>query len=170
MNRSRAVRIAVLVLGVFFVHDALLRGLRLDGIRPDIPLGLVVVAGVVGGPEAGAVFGFLAGVLVDLFLPTPFGMSALVWCLLGYAVGNLQTAILPQSRASLPVTALVASGAGEVLFALVGSVLGQPGMVTPRLALIAGIVGLVNMIACWPLARGARWAVAGGQGEPSFAP
>ena len=38
---------------VFIVQEALLRGLRIDGVRPDILLGAGIVAAVVGGPERG---------------------------------------------------------------------------------------------------------------------
>jgi rod shape-determining protein MreD len=155
---------------VLVIHDAILRNLRLDAVRPDLLLGLVVVAGVVTGPEQGAIFGFVAGIVADLFLPTPFGMSALVWCLLGYAIGSLQATILPQGRLSLPVTALVGSAAGEVLFALVGSVLGLPAMIGPRLAVIAAIVAGVNALVSWPLAKGVRWSVARHPVERAFAP
>ena len=48
---------------------------------------LPIAAGYAAGPDRGAVFGFFAGLVADLFLPTPFGLSALVGCLLGYATG-----------------------------------------------------------------------------------
>jgi rod shape-determining protein MreD len=147
------------ILATFVVHDAVLRGLRIDGIRPDLLLGLTIVAAVVGGPEWGAVVGFLAGLLVDLFLPTPLGLSALVWCVLGYLVGTLQVTILPPSRASLPVTTLVASAAGEVLFALAASMLGQRGMVTPHLLTIGAIVAVVNSLVSIPLSWAVRWSL-----------
>ena len=42
-----------------------------------------------GGPEAGAWVGFTAGLATDLFLPTPFGLSALVGCVLGFVTGRV---------------------------------------------------------------------------------
>jgi len=49
---------------------------------------LAVGAGFVGGPDTGAVVGFAAGTVSDLFLQsTPFGLSALAACLAGFAVG-----------------------------------------------------------------------------------
>jgi rod shape-determining protein MreD len=161
-------RIPTLVFATLVVHEALLRGLRLDGVRPDLMLGLTVVAGAVAGSERGAVMGFLAGLVVDLFLPTPLGLSALVYCVLGYLVGTLEATTLSHGRASLPLVTLVASVAGVVLFALVGSVLGQPGMVRPDLLKIAAVVALVNSLVSLPTARAVRWSMSGSRPEPGF--
>lgn len=157
-----AVRIPAAVVGVLIVQDAALRGLRLDGVRPDLLLGLAVTAAALGGPERAAVVGFAAGMVADLFAPTPMGMSALVWSVLGYVVGGLQGSILPQGRLGMVATTFVASAAGEVLFALVGSVLGQPGMVTSRLVPIALIVAAFNALASPALAALARWSLSRG--------
>ncbi|HWW55136.1 MAG TPA: rod shape-determining protein MreD [Acidimicrobiales bacterium] len=167
---ERWVRLPLVVLATLIVHDAVLRGLRLDGVRPDFLLGLAVVAGLVGGPERGAVFGFVAGLVADLFLPTPLGLSALIFCLMGYTVGTLQTTFLPQGRASIPLTTLVASAAAEVLFALVGSVVGLRGMLTVHLVTIALIVALVNSLVSPLLARAVRWSLVSAQPRGSFAP
>ena len=55
-------------------------------IAPDIMVLLPIVAGIIGGPARGATIGFGTGLVSDLFLPTPFGLSALVGCLLGFGV------------------------------------------------------------------------------------
>ena len=162
-------RLPLLVLAVFYLHDAVLRNFRVDGIRPDLLLGLTVVAAVVGGPERGAIAGFLGGFVIDLFLATPLGLTSLVWCALGYVVGTLQVTILPHGRAAIPVTAFVASAAGEVAFALAASMLGQPGMTNSHLLTVALIVAVVNSLVSVPLARAVRWAVAGNPGERAYA-
>jgi rod shape-determining protein MreD len=164
------VRVPVAVAIVLVVQDAVLRSLRVDGVRPDLLLGLTIVTGVLAGAERGAIVGFLAGLVADLFVATPFGISALVWCLLGYTTGALQSAILPQGRAAVPFAAFIGSAAGEVLFALAGSVLGQPGMVTPHLVSIALIVAAVNAVVSVPLVKLVRWSVSAGPESPSFAP
>jgi rod shape-determining protein MreD len=161
-------RVPALVVATLFVHDAVLRSVRLAGVRPDLLLGLVVIGAIVGGPERGALYGFCAGIVADLFLPTPFGLSPLVWCIVGYGLGALQTTILPHGRMALPVVTLFASAAAEVGFALAGSTLGQP-MIGPHLAVIVVVVALVNAVLSWPLARAVRWSLAGGATEGSFA-
>ena len=169
MNSGVAFRMPIVVFVLLVLQDAVLRGMRIDGVRPDFLLGVTIVAAVVGGPERGAVVGFAAGMVADLFVATPMGMSALVWSVLGYAIGNLQSAILPQGRAAIPVTTFVGSGAGIVLFAFAGAVLGQPGMVTPRLLPIVLVVAVLNSLVSVPLARFVGWALSGGPDERSYA-
>src|SRR4029077_8331982 len=57
---------------------------------PDLCLVATVAVGVEGGPVAGAVFGFVSGLLIALFLSTPLGLSALAFSATGYAIGTLQ--------------------------------------------------------------------------------
>ena len=169
MTSGPWVRVPLLVFGALVVHEAILRGLRIDGIRPDFMLCVAIVAGLVAGPVRGAVVAFLCGIAADLFLPTPFGLSALVWCLLAYTIGSLQETVLPHNRASVPIIALVASAGGVVLFALAGSVLGQPGMVTPHLVLIVAVIALVNSLVSLPIAWAVRWSMRTGEPERTFA-
>ena len=56
------------------------------------------------------------------------------------------------------MTALVACAAGVALFALVGALFGERQLVTGRLPLVAGVVGLLNAVLAVvvvPLIRGA---------------
>jgi rod shape-determining protein MreD len=146
---------------VFVIYEALLRGLRLDGVRPDLLLGLAVVAGIVAGPEIGAVMGFVGGVLVDLFVNTPFGLTALVACVVAYTVGSIQQLVRSQARWSVPVLAGIGSAAAEVTWAALGTVLGLPGLLHPRLLIVIAVVATVNAAVALPLAAVVRWMFAG---------
>jgi rod shape-determining protein MreD len=151
-----------LVLLLFLVlHLTVLDHLRLFGVSPDAMLLLAVVAGIVGGPRAGALMGFAAGITLDLFLETPMGLSALVFCLVGYAVGNIQGGVLRASWWIPVITTLVASAAGELLYAVVATVVGQPNLVTTHLLVVAAVVGLLNAAAAPFALRIVRWSVAG---------
>jgi rod shape-determining protein MreD len=151
-----------LVLLLFLVlHLTVLAHLRLFGASPDAMLLLAVVAGIVGGPRAGVLMGFAAGITLDLFLETPMGLSALVFCLVGYAVGNIQGGVLRASWWIPVVTTLVACAAGELVYALVATVVGQPQLVTTHLLVVAAVVGLFNAAAAPFALRIVRWSVAG---------
>jgi rod shape-determining protein MreD len=153
------VKAPIVVLLVLVVHTTLLTSFRFDGVTPDAMLLLTVAAGIAAGPTLGAVMGFACGLGIDLFLQTPLGLSALVFSLVGYAVGSVQTGILRSSWWIPIFTALVASAAGEVLYALVGGVIGQPNLVTTRLPLIAVTVGLMNAALSPVALRLVRWAL-----------
>ena len=160
-----------IVVGVVFVlHEALLRGLRIDGIRPDMLLGLGIVAGLVAGPESGAVLAFVACLLGDLFVNTPFGLSALVGCLVAYGAGAVQAALGPNQRWSFPILVALASATGVVVWASLGTVLGLPGLLRPHLVVIVVVVSSVNVVVAFPFTLLTRWVFAGGADAATGAP
>lgn len=142
--KSVRVRVTLALALTLLVHLTLLSRLRIDNVRPDALLLAAIVAGLVAGPERGAIVGFAAGVLADFFLQTPFGLSALAFCLVGFAVGSVQAGILRSAWWIAVVTALGASAAGTVLYAVLGAMVGQSEFVSPRLPLIAALVGVMN--------------------------
>jgi rod shape-determining protein MreD len=151
-----------LVLLLFLiVHLTLFDRIRIFGVSPDGMMLLSVVAGIVGGPRVGALMGFAAGLTLDLFLETPMGLSALVFCLMGYAVGSIQGGVLRAAWWIPVVTTLVASAVGELVYALVATVVGQPHLVTVQLLVVAGVVGGCNAILALLALRIVRWSITG---------
>ena len=162
-------KVPLLVLVALLVHAQLLPDVRVAGVQPNLMLLVAVAGGIVAGPSAGAVLGFSVGLLTDLlFLETPLGISAMVFCLVGYGVGLLQAGVLRSSWWLPVVTALAACAAGEAMFALVGALFGQGELVTDRLLLVAAVVGLLDAslaVAVVPLTRRAFREPA----QPSYA-
>jgi rod shape-determining protein MreD len=151
--------VAVALVLALLLHLTLLSRLHVAGVHPDAMLLVAIAAGLAGGPDRGATIGFAAGLLADLFLQSPFGLSALAYSLVGFAVGSLQTGIL-RSAWWIPVlTALAASIAGTVLYALIGAMVGQGQIVTPRLPVIAVIVGGMNAALAPAAMRLVTWAL-----------
>ena len=58
------------------------------GVTPDTALIFVVGYGVLRGDIEGAIFGFAAGLLQDIFSGGPLGMFALIFFLIGYLSGK----------------------------------------------------------------------------------
>lgn len=166
---SIRVRLGLALAIVLLLHLTVLADIRLAGVRPDAPLLVAVVAGLVAGAERGAIIGFCAGLLADLFLPSPFGLSALVYCLVGFAIGSFQSGILRNAWWIPVVTAFAASAAGIVLYAALGAMVGETEMVGPRLPLIAGLVGLMNALLAPPATRLMSWATRPGASDRSYA-
>jgi rod shape-determining protein MreD len=158
--RDPRLKAPLTVLLALLLHTLVLSRLRVAGVTPDLMLLLAVAGGITGGPERGAVLGFVSGLVIDLFLQTPLGLSALVFSVVGYAVGTVHTGVL-RSAWWIPVlTALVASAAGEALYALSGTVVGQPRLVTVRLLVIVGVVGLLNAVLAPLAVRVVGWSLA----------
>jgi rod shape-determining protein MreD len=155
-----------------FVHITLMASFQIDHVRPDVLLLVTIVSGLVGGSEEGAAVGFVLGVFADLTLQTPFGLSALVLTIVGFAVGTLQSLILRTSWWIPMLTAVVASAIGVVLFATVGGLIGQSQLLRPgagHLALVAGLVALMNGVLAVPTVATLRWATKNGHPDRAFA-
>lgn len=152
--RVLALLVATLVLELTFSAEV-----SLAGVHPDLMLLLAVAAGLVGGEERGAIVGFGAGLAADLFLQLPFGLSALTLALVGYAVGTLREALLRASAWLAALVAVLASAGGEVLYAIIGAIVGQGQMLNDRLGPIVGVVAGVNGLAVLVMMPAMRWAL-----------
>jgi rod shape-determining protein MreD len=144
---------------VLTIQEAVMAGIRIHGAHPDIMLLLPIVFGLVGGSERGAAMGFVAGLLADLFVGTPFGLSALVYTLVGFAVGMTEGDRLGGGWWLTPLTATVASAAGVLLYAGLGAAVGEGQMLHEHLATVTVVVAVVNGLLSVPGARLARWAM-----------
>lgn len=152
------VKVAVIVAVALVAQVGLLAEISFDGARPDALLLVAVCAGFVAGPERGAVVGFVAGLAFDVVLTTPFGLSALVYTVVGYAVGSASVSVVRTVWWLGPIVAGLASAAGVVVYAVVGEVLGQATLQGPDLTAIVVIVSAVNAVLAPAVVRALRWA------------
>lgn len=151
------VRSAAVLLGALVLQASVVAEIDVFGAHGEVLLLVPIVAGLTTGPERGAIAGFTAGLAVDLLVQTPFGLTALTYCLVGYGVGALQSGVL---RASfwLPMASAVAgSAAGIVLFALMATVVGEEGLLDGHLVRVVGAVVIWNVVLALPALRLARW-------------
>ncbi|MDA8274391.1 MAG: rod shape-determining protein MreD [Actinomycetota bacterium] len=159
MTPRHAFRVVVTVFCAVTLQGTVLLDVRIGGVHPDVMVLLPVAAGLAGGPAQGATVGFWTGLVADLFLPTPFGLSALVGTLVGFGVGA-STAALDRTVWWLPpLVALVGSAAYELAYPLLGTVLGQPQMLHVPIADIVVLVGVVNAVLAAPAVRVVAWAL-----------
>lgn len=154
-------RVAVVVFGALIIQLALFPDVHIFGVNPDVMLLVAVVAGSVGGPTTGATVGFATGLVIDLFVATPFGLSALAYTLAGFGVGAAQSGTLANSRVLRALFAGAGSGFGVALYALVGAIVGQPQMLHMRLVRVIVVVAMVNVGLSLPAYGAMRWALSG---------
>jgi rod shape-determining protein MreD len=137
------------VLGLVLVTALLIdtvafAGLGTAGVGPSIVVLTVVAVGLTDGSEAGARFGFGAGLAVDLLSDGLVGLSALVLLLIGYLVGLTR----PFLTGSVLLSQVIVGSAGSALaIALYGglSLLFDPQGLTFGGVVVGAIVaGLVN--------------------------
>ncbi len=161
-------RLPFAVLLVLTLQYSALQDVRFRDIRPDALLLFAVVVGIAGGSERGAVVAFAVGLVADLFVQTPLGLSALTYALVAFAVGSLQAGLIRSSWWITPLTALIGSAAGVVLFVVIGSVLGQGHLVNGDLPMIVVTVALMNAVLSLPALALGRWSMAGLEPDRSY--
>jgi len=155
----RLLRLLFLVVLTVLAQTLVFPNLRVFGVVPDVGLVLAVAVAYSEGPEIGAVFGFVEGLVIDLFLNTPFGLSALAFGITALLVGILQSGLVRTSR-WMPVLVGFGSGiASGAIFVCVGALVGQEQLFElESVRIVAFAAGYDAVIApiCFPLAR---WAL-----------
>jgi len=154
------VRLGLVIVVVLLLQLSLISEMHLFTATGDILLLLAISAGIAAGPEWGALTGFIAGIAFDLVLQTPFGLSALSYCMVGYVVGRVQTGILRAAWWVPMVTAAIASAAGVVLFAVLEALLGDTHVFDRRLLSVIAVVSILNALLVPPMIRVFRWVFA----------
>ncbi|WP_420640212.1 rod shape-determining protein MreD [Candidatus Poriferisocius sp.] len=155
---STYLRSGLFLLTALVLHVSLFSDLRVWGVAPEVPLAIAVTAGLVGGPERGAVAGFAIGLGIDLYLPTLFGLSALIYTVWGYTVGLLQERMFRRAWwINVSVTGAATAG-GLLVYAVLGELLGQANLYTDRLYLVMGVAAVYNLVLSLPLLGLWRWS------------
>ena len=159
MNGNRTLRIALVLLVLLQVQLHLIDGIRIFGRHPLIMLLIPIAAALEGDGTRAAVAGAVAGLVLDLYLETPLGLSALVFALVGYGVASFERGVIRADRWLQPAVAGVASGVGVLALAGAAAIFGQPEYF--RLSLIGWVVvvALANVILAMPVVRMVRWAL-----------
>lgn len=140
------VRVAVVLFSAAVLQRGLFSQIRIMGVSADVLLLVAIAAGMTGGPDRGAVVGFFAGLTLDLLVQTPLGMAALTYCITGYVVGRMQRSVRRSAWWFSVIIAAGGSALAMVLFAVLGEMLGQGGMVTERLGAVVLVVSLTNAL------------------------
>ena len=119
---------AIALTAVFLVQLTIVNGLALPGgATPDLVLLCVIAFGMIGGPAAGLITGFCAGLALDLAPPASqlVGQYALVLCLVGYGAGRLRFTVRHSVLLALAAAAAMAA-LGEALAAGIALMLDTP--------------------------------------------
>jgi rod shape-determining protein MreD len=159
MTSTELARTTVVLFVVLAVQNTVLDGVRVAGAHPDAMLLLPMAAGYMAGPDRGAGFGFAAGLLADLFLPTTFGLSALVGCLLGYGTGLATRGLVRSSWWLPPIVAAGATAVGLAAYAILEAVLGEPGALSADLLPALAVAVPAAAVLATPVVRMVGWAM-----------
>lgn len=146
---SRNVLAAFVIAAAMILQVTVVDRLPLPGsVVPDLVLLSVVALALVNGSLPGLVTGFCAGLATDIVPPADhtIGRYALVYCLIGYVCGIAAPEM--DRSAVLPFVAVAAGAvAGSVLYALLGSMLGDPRARWPVVSHVLPLQIFYDMVA-----------------------
>jgi rod shape-determining protein MreD len=144
---ARVAAVATTVVLALALQSTLLAQATLLGVIPQLTLVVIVCFAYTEGERVGVVVGFFGGLLLDLLLPQSIiGLTALVYLLIGYGVGNLRQ-YSPTESVWAPVTTVaIASAVAEGGYALLAIILGEQWISLSYTAKVAGLVVLYNTL------------------------
>ena len=132
--------------------------LRVFGAAPDLLLVATAAMAYENGPERGALFGFLGGLAIDLFLASPVGLSALAFALTGYLLGVFQGGLVHETKLIAPVLGIVAGLVGGTIFVIVGGIIGEEGFFAFRSVRIVIVAAFYDALVAFLVFPFLRWA------------
>ncbi len=153
-------RLAFVLLMAAIVQVGILDRMDVHNAHPDVFLILVVMLGVMGGAQRGAVLAFAAGLVADLLVSTPFGLSCLCYVLLAFAAGSFASLwgarLLNGWRV---VIGAVGGVVGALLYAGLLALLDQPGVPPGQVLVVCLVVAVSNAILAVPAALTLSWVL-----------
>ncbi len=143
----RMFAVGAVIIVALALQSTLLAQATVLGVIPQIVLVVVVSLTYLDGERVGVVAGFSAGLLQDLLpFPAVIGLTAFVYTLVGYAVGNLRQ-FAPADSVWTPVLVVaLASAVAEFSYASLSIILGEPWVGLGYTARVAGLVVLYNTL------------------------
>ncbi|MFM8529958.1 MAG: rod shape-determining protein MreD [Ilumatobacteraceae bacterium] len=152
-------RLILLALVLLSVQTTLFAEMRPFGETIDLMLLAAAATGVIGGSQFGALAGFILGVAFDLVLVSPFGMSPLVYGIVGFLAGYTTGLTFQPTWYLRSAFVAAASAGGVVVFAMVQYVVGPRAPITVSIVQTAIVLGAANGILA-PLALPVqRWCL-----------
>lgn len=162
-------RLGTLMLVAVVVQVTVFADVRIFGVAPELLVLLAVMFGYWFGPLHGPTAAFVIGLFWDVYLPTPLGLSAIVFAVVAFAVAAGGAELFRDSRLQLAAIAGVGTFAAVAGYALGAEVMGVRGLVDVEMLRVALIAGLVNAAAApstrpliaWSVGAKSRSGVAG---------
>lgn len=141
---------ATLLLVTFTILEVqVLARLRIFDVAAQLVLASAMAAGMTGGPDRGAAYGFAGGLMLDLYLPTPFGLSGFAFGVSAYLIGFGAGRIVEESWLTRVGFVAIGSALATSIYVFGGEALGQSGMFTDgflaKLAMIVGINAVLGI-------------------------
>lgn len=138
------VRLLMVGLPVLALQTTIVADVTVAGVVVQVVLLCAAAAGVAGGPEQGALAGFVLGLLFDFVLTSPLGLTALVYGLAGYLAGYINSLTVEHPWWLVAVVVGSASALATLAQPVLANLVGVQGWLTIHLVRVVLVVSLVN--------------------------
>ena len=152
--RLIVVYLLALVLQLTFFSEV-----RVAGVAPELPALVAILAGLFAGPRHGSMVAFWAGLMWDMYLSTPLGLSAAVFAVVAYVLGGITEDLFFDTRTQTVVLVFAGTAAMVTAYAAAGEVVGQRGLVDDRLLTVVLVASGFNAVLSLVAAPAMRWAL-----------
>ena len=129
------------------------------GVIIQIVLAFAASAGAAGGPERGAITGFVLGILFDLAVGSPLGSSSITMGLAGYIAGWVDLIRIDTTWWLAAIFVGIGAGVGEAGVPVVRRFIGEEDAFVPEMAKIVPVVAIAAAAASVLLVPVGRWAL-----------
>ncbi len=153
---TRLIPVALVLLAI---QRTVCASYRPAGVAVQVVLALAAGAGAGAGSERGAFGGFALGMMYDLAVGTPLGLTALAYGLAGLASGYVLS-ITPDPQWWLAaIFVAIGSAVGEAAIPVVKFLTGQEGWLSDRLFLVIPVVTISSTLLSPVMVPLGRWCV-----------
>lgn len=156
---TRALRVVGVFLGLLMLQLYIVNGITIWGRHPLILLLIPIGAAIEGDGTRAAIAGFIGGLVLDLYLESPLGLSALVFAIVGYGVAAFERGVIRADAWLQPAVAGAASAVGVLGIGIATAIFGHPEYFRWSLLGPIVVVGIANAIFAVPVVRVVRWAL-----------
>ncbi len=129
------------------------------GVVIQVLTAFAAAAGAVGGPERGVIVGFVVGIMYDLAIGTPLGVSAIAMGFAGYVAGWADLIRIDTTWWLAAIFVGLGTGAGEAAVPVVRRFVGQEDAFVPEMVTIVPVVAVSAAALSIVLVPVARWAL-----------
>jgi rod shape-determining protein MreD len=152
-------RLVIVGMLLLALQQTLLVELRPWGVTIQLLLAVAAAAGVAGGPQKGALAGFVFGLLYDLRVGTPLGSSSFSMGLGGFAAGSVQSITIDPQWWLAALFVGLGTAVGETLVPVVRTFVGEVRPWSERWWEVVAVVTAAAMVASPLLVPLGRWSV-----------
>ena len=158
-----ALRLIAVYLVALLLQLTIFVDVRVAGVAPELPALVAVLAGLLAGAHRGPTIAFGAGLIWDVYLPTPLGLAAVSFALVAFGLGSITEDLFHDTRTQTGLLAFAGTAASVTAYAVLGEVIGQGGLLNDNLLKIVLVSSAINAVLSLAAAPAMRWALRGGR-------